>query len=350
MRRRVRGGEWRGPSALWYGVSVRSPQRRILAVDAGGSTTRCVVVGEDGAVQGFGRGGPANHILSGWETARESLRQATAAALGGAGAGIDVAVVGSAGVGPNGEGHEIVESLLAELVPGAAVVRATGDMVTAFWGALSVPVGVVVSAGTGSVCFGRNAAGATCQVGGWGHIMGDEGSAYDIAVQALRAVARAADGRAAPTALAAGLGAVLGGDQALHLAARVYGEPLNRDQIAALAVAVAAVARDGDATAQDILRRAGEELGWAAAAALRTLGLLEVPVAVSFAGAVFEAGDMVRQPFAATIAAANARARVERPLLPPVGGAVRLAMAELGLRVEAAQVERLRAELATCRL
>lgn len=323
-------------------------QRIVLAIDAGGSSTRCVVVSGDGTVLGAGRGGPANHILNGWDTACASVRTATGEALQTAGVladAVGAAVIGSAGVGPNGEGREPVEEFLATLVPRAAV-RTTGDMVTAFWGALREPVGVVVSAGTGSVCFGRNRRGATCQVGGWGPVMGDEGSAYDIATQALRAVARAADGRAPHTELITALAAALGGQTALEIAIRVYGDPLNREQIAALALPVATAARDGDVVAAAIVQHAGEELGLAAVAAMRQLDLLDAPVAVSFAGAVFDAGELVLAPFRATVRTAAPEARVTAPLLPVVGGAARLAIEALGTTADDAVIERLRASLA----
>lgn len=324
-------------------------QRRfIVAIDAGGSTTRCVVADSSGNILGAGRGGPANHILNGWDTASWSLRTAITEALEAAGTAADrvsVAVIGSAGIGPNGEGREVVESLLTKLVPQATLIRATGDMVAAFWGALREPVGVVVCAGTGSVCYGRNANGGTCQVGGWGPTMGDEGSAYDIATQALRAVARAADGREPPTALTARLATALGGHGPLDVALRVYSEPMNREQIAALAVHVAAAGRDGDETAIAILRRAGDELGLAVVTALRTLGLAAGSPTVSFAGSVFEAGELVYEPFSEVTLAAVPKAKLAPPLLSPVGGAVRLGLDAVGMKVDGRIFQRLRAGL-----
>ena len=326
-----------------------SQPRVILAVDAGGSTTRCMLASTDGSVLGFGTGGPGNHILSGWETTRASFRDATTHALRCAGAvatTVDVAVAGSAGVGPNGQGREVIEWLLTDLVPPATRVQATGDMVAGFWGALQVPVGVVVTAGTGSVAFGRNPRGNTCQVGGWGHIMGDEGSAYDIATQALRAMARAVDGRAAPTDLTPRLIAAIGGRSAVDAAVRLYTESGSREEIASLAVHVTAAAERGDAVAVAILRRAGEELALMAVTALHMLELQAEPVSVSFAGSVFEAGSWVYEPFAAAVHAAMPAARIEPPLLSPLGGAFRLAIAMLGTAEEDGVIERLRGELA----
>jgi glucosamine kinase len=305
------------------------PERILLAIDAGGTHTRCAIAASDGRLLGRGSGGPGNHILDGWQTARDSLASATAEAIASAGdPRLDAAVAGSAGVGPNGEGREVVEALLAELLPGAERRRATGDMVAALWGALRTPEGVVVSAGTGSVCLGRNAAGAMRQVGGWGHLMGDEGSAYDIAIRALRAVARAEDGRAPATALRAALLRRAEVGSPIELALQVYGAPHGRERLAGLALAVAEAAGEGDATAREILRHAAEELACAAATAMRALALEEG--VVSYAGAVFAAGAAILEPFAGYIRQAAPRARVEPPFLPALGGALRLALRDTG--------------------
>jgi N-acetylglucosamine kinase len=307
-----------------------------------------VVAATDGTVLGFGSGGPGNHILSGWDTARASYEDAIRGAArraGEAGRNVAVAVVGSAGVGAHGEGREVIESLMAELVPAAKRIVAIGDMVTALWGALAEPVGVVVSSGTGSVCYGRSAAGTGYQVGGWGHVMGDEGSAYDIAVQALRAVARAADGRAGPTALTERLMQKLGAGSPLELALRVYGDPLGREQIAALAVEVAHAARHADAAAQRILRSAGEQLGHAAVAALRALGLDRQEAAVSYSGSVFAAGKHVGEPFTATIRAAAPLAVIRPPILPPLGGVFRFGLRTLADGDDRAALLRMQGEL-----
>jgi N-acetylglucosamine kinase-like BadF-type ATPase len=323
---------------------VASNHRVILALDAGGTATRCILATTEGQLLGFGIGGPANHILRGWETARESVKAAIGAAVtaaGEAGGKVDIAIAGSAGVGPDGEGREVIEALLAELVPQAAIVRATGDMVAAFWGALSTPIGVVVSAGTGSVCFGRNVTGVTSQVGGWGPVMGDEGSAYDIAVQGLRAVAYATDGRGQPTLLTSSIAEALGGYSAIDIAVQLYGKPLEREEIAALAVQVFASAQQRDPAAIAILRRAGRSLGIAAAAALRNVGLLSTPTSVSYSGSVFEAGAFISEPFRETIHDAAPLAKVEPPILPPIGGAFRLGLQALGQFMDEAITYRL---------
>jgi N-acetylglucosamine kinase-like BadF-type ATPase len=316
----------------------------ILALDAGGSSTRSLMLRRDGTVLGSGRGGPGNHILSGWDTARASIAAAVAGACAVAevcAGDVAVTVASSAGVGANGEGAEVVEALLRELMP-AARVSAVGDMVAAFWGALNTDFGVVVAAGTGSVCYGRNRAGVSRQVGGWGQIMGDEGSAYDIAVRALRAGARATDGRGPQTALCERFSAALGVGDFIGVAIRVYGEPMPRDEIAKLATTVAETAAAGDAVARDILVKAGRELGLAAITALRALSLNSEPPPVAYTGAVFDAGAPLVDAFCTTISAACPAARIAPAEFPPIIGAFKLALRAAGAEFTPAIAARLR--------
>ena len=300
----------------------------VLAIDAGGSSTRALLLRDDGAVLGHGRGGPGNHILSGWEVAQQSLRDAISQACAEANvtaASIRHASAGSAGVGPDGAGREIVEALLTELAPHARV-SATGDMVAAFWGALRSDFGVVVAAGTGSVCYGRRSDGTSRQVGGWGHLMGDEGSAYDIAMRAWRAAARATDGRGPRTALCERIAATLGVTDMIGAALRLYGEPMARDAIARLATTVADTACSGDLVAQEILADAGRELGLAAVTALRVLDLAETASPVAYTGAVFDAGAPVVDAFREAVGTTAVRAQIVAAEFPPVIGAFKLAL------------------------
>jgi N-acetylglucosamine kinase-like BadF-type ATPase len=207
-------------------------------------------------------------------------------------------------------------------------------MVTAFWGALRTPIGVVVSAGLGSVCFGRNVTGETCEVGGWGPVMGDEGSAHDIGVQAVRAVARAADGRGEPTILTDSLMLAMQATSEVELAARLHTDSAEREKLARLASHVAAAAQRGDAVALQILRQAAKELAIGALTALRHLGLINSASSVSFSGSVFEAGRYIIDPFRRAIHDASPHSTVEAPLLPPIGGAFRLGLQTVGYTMD----------------
>ena len=114
--------------------------------------------------------------------------------------------------------------------------------------------GVAVVAGTGSMAFARGADGRTARAGGWGPLLGDEGSGYAIALAGLRAAARAADGRAAATPLTDRLLAAFGLTRPEELIGVVY-RGGDRAALAALAPVVLEAADAGDAVAAEIASR-----------------------------------------------------------------------------------------------
>ena len=152
----------------------------------------------------------------------------------------------------------------------------THDAHIALAGATGGEPGIIVIAGTGSIVFGRNAAGVTARAGGWGYIFGDEGGAFDLVRQALRAILRNEEGWGPPTALRE---ALLDGcwrahrvradaNQLLHL---FYTDEYPRDRVAGWAKLVDQAARAGDAVAGDILGSAAQALATLTAAVRRQL-------------------------------------------------------------------------------
>jgi N-acetylglucosamine kinase-like BadF-type ATPase len=147
-------------------------------------------------------------------------------------------------------------------------------------GALDNAIGVALIAGTGSIALGRDTHGATTRAGGWGHVMGDEGSGYDLGRRALQAAARAADGRGAPTLL---LDLLLQHWQ-LKKADAMIGEVYPDDdkgKIARLSTYVFQAARQNDAIAQAIIEQAAHELALAVLTVSDALDLpSELPLAL----------------------------------------------------------------------
>ena len=116
----------------------------ILAIDGGGTSTRCLAIDSDGVVRGSAEAGPSNHILSPWDTVRKSIETAIKGAMEqGALTAETVACIslGTAGIGAGGEGKEVIEDLAREIIP-IEKVTATGDMVIAFHGAIMEDCGV----------------------------------------------------------------------------------------------------------------------------------------------------------------------------------------------------------------
>ena len=206
----------------------------IISVDGGGTHTKAVAVTKKGEVVGVGNSGPANHILSPIDVVKASLKEAIGGAIEDAGAKLsDILIISgdTAGIGYLREGAEYVEGMIGEFFPGVDIYL-VGDMVAGFFGAIAKDWGVVVTAGTGSAIYGRNKNGEGLQAGGWGHIMGDEGSAYDIAVRGLKRAAMAFDGRGVPTSLTSEFPKHFGVGDMIQVAYTIYlGEGMTRDRI-----------------------------------------------------------------------------------------------------------------------
>jgi N-acetylglucosamine kinase-like BadF-type ATPase len=131
----------------------------------------------------------------------------------------------------------------------------------------------VLISGTGSICFAKNSNGASARCGGWGHMIGDEGSGYWIAAEAMRAVTRAHDLRSESTALTGLLFEKMGCATISDMTAKVYSSEFGKTQMASLAYLVDTADALGDPVAADILNRAAEHLFSLCYGAIRGAGL-----------------------------------------------------------------------------
>ena len=157
-----------------------------LGFDGGGTKTDCVLLNARGDVIGEGHGGSANPLRSGYDGAFSSLREAAAGAMA-AGkirpADITSVCAGLAGAGRRSVVRRMMVFLSQEFP--AALTQVATDYEVALESAVGSGPGVVLIAGTGSVAYGRNAAGDTARAGGYGPLLGDEGSAFEIGLSLI---------------------------------------------------------------------------------------------------------------------------------------------------------------------
>lgn len=250
-----------------------------LGVDGGGSKTLAVVVDARGGELGRGLAGGSNLRAVGREQALQQLRRAAIEAARTAGATLPLAAgwFGLAGVS-----SPVDAALVAPLRDLASAIRATNDAELVLAG-LEGRVGVALVAGTGSIALGRTREGRLIQVGGWGHLLGDEGSGYDIGRQGLQAAVRAADGRDEPTLLVDLVLQHFALASPRDLVGRIY-QAQEKATIAALAPLVLRAAREGNTAAQRIVSRAEAELCRLAVTAIDALGPEMPPVSLALGG------------------------------------------------------------------
>jgi N-acetylglucosamine kinase-like BadF-type ATPase len=324
---------------------MTSKMNIMLAIDGGGSRTRCLALDSSGRVVGSGESGASNHLLVSVEIVKASLAEAINAALAQTqNRCSDVICVsaGLAGVDYDCSGAIEMEELFRELGFAHAVIN--GDMVIAHAGALGGEPGVVALAGTGSAILGIDATGRRVKVGGWGPVYGDEGAAYRIAQSALTAAARAYDGRGPQTMLLPVITQALGLQDFKETVTRIYLEKMEPRAIATLSRDVYETAEAGDEVARDIFRQAGEDLAEGVAAAVKQLGLTGKHRLVSYQGSVLAACTLARERFCENLQERLPGISVQPPRATPVIGAYLLGGKELGWRLNDAVFNAIKAD------
>lgn len=298
----------------------------VLGVDGGGSKTvawlaRCTP-GIEVEVVGRGQAGPSNPMAVGETLALSNLAQAVAEACHEAGvdsSGLAAAVLGVAG----SDRPETRDPILHLARRFASQVRVVHDGQLVLAAGSDQGWGVALISGTGSFAFARDRSGRSVRVGGWGWLMGDEGSGYAIGRAALQAVAQAADGRAADTQLLPRLLDRFQCHQPLELIHAVRPIATDRAAIAALAEYVFQAAEHGDLVAQRIVEHAANDLAAMVQAAAVRLGLADQPFPLALGGGVLLGG--LAGPVLLRIAQLGLQAQPHHAVPEPVAGAVRLA-------------------------
>lgn len=309
---------------------------QIAGIDGGGTRTRVVAVDQAARLVGIARGGGGNFQALGLEGLEELLNGLWPAL--GVQLPLKALCLGLAGAGRPAEQQAIADLALAR--GWARAVRVVSDAQAALVGAHGNQTGLVVISGTGSMVLGRNAQGAQARAGGWGPLLGDEGSGYQLGMEGVRAALRARDGWGPATTLDQRLRLALGladWDQIVH---RVYSGELGRDGVAALGVEVMAAAREGDECALAIIAAAGEALGRQIGAVAGKL-IMGAELEVAGVGGVFAARQLLWPAMLRGAAEGGWQLRWRQPLLPPVLGAVLIAWEAAGLQPDAEVVQAL---------
>jgi N-acetylglucosamine kinase-like BadF-type ATPase len=303
----------------------------ILGVDGGGTKTVAWLAPLDDAantvVLGRGAAGPGNPRAVGFETAQANILVAIEAAFADARLArctVEAACFGLAGAGRGIEQQRI--SAWAQQQAVAGVVRVVGDAEPILAAAASDVRGVALICGTGSLAWGRNAAGQVARAGGWGYLLGDEGSGYQIARAALIAALQAFDGRGRPTVLLDRLLPALGVAAPEELVEIVYSPHTSRERVAGLASVVFDAAAE-DAVALTIIESAAGELAEMVAAVCRRLQLPDGEYALALAGSVILNRPRLREHLQTRLNAIGWSTGAIWLVPEPVRGAVALARA-----------------------
>jgi len=303
-----------------------------LGIDGGGTSTVAWLSDEFGAVLGRSKAGPSNAKAIGKDAARAALSEAIALAFRDAGSTpqpVAVACLGLAGFGRPEDKALLTTWAKEERWASRLVLVTDGDLVVAAGTPEGWGIGVI--AGTGSIALGRSADGRTARSGGWGHLIGDEGSGYAIALAGLRLVARRADGRdpvrGSQDPLTQRICASLGVETASEIIGVLHSPVFDRARIAGLAPVVSAAALEDPVITATILRPAGRALAEMALAVARSLEYESGPLPLALAGGLLLGTFPVAEALIAEIIRAGYDVVVDQ-VAEPVAGAIVLAKRE----------------------
>ncbi len=298
-----------------------------LGVDGGGTKTHIALMNDARKIVCEGISGPSNPLRVGVETAVVNILKAIDQACdeGGVSRGdIAAATLGLAGVRRADLKLRIRDSFILQLRIRKTVV-VTDAEIALFATTLGKP-GLVVIAGTGSVCLGKNEEGEIAISGGWGPLAGDEGGGVGIAQTALHLVAKASDGRGIPTLLSEKASEYFRASGPENLIVAIYSPQVDNSRIAGFARLVVETAQSGDAVAMGILQEAGYELGLAACAVIEKLGLSRKKIPIGCVGSIFNAGELLTKPMIETVHTVAPKAYLTEPAMPPAHAAALMAL------------------------
>jgi N-acetylglucosamine kinase len=303
--------------------------RYVVGVDGGASKTVALIGTESGKVLGRGESGPSNYHNVGAAAASRAIKKAVIEAQKQTGlreVRPETAVVALAAVD-----SEIDRAVALRFVRRTKIARTSfvvHDSVAALYAATRRKPGIVVISGTGCVAAGVNEAGEYARAGGWGYLIDDEGSAFDIGRKALTRAFRMLDGRARPTNLISILKRKFQVKMLEDALSLIYANGVSVEEVARLASLVSRAA-SRDKACKEILNNAGITLAELACAVARRLCMTDDSFKVATVGGSFKSGRHLLKPFTARIKSECPRARVIRLKVEPARGAFLLAASEL---------------------
>jgi N-acetylglucosamine kinase-like BadF-type ATPase len=301
--------------------------RHVVGIDVGGTKTVCLLAEEHGDVIAEARAGGANLQVAGDLHVERVLHAVLSRAIGREDCRPAAICIGIAGADRQSDA-ETVRAILRRIgVRADAVV--VNDALIALTAGVGDDEGVVVVAGTGSISYGRNRAGDAARAGGWGPLLGDEGSGFWIGRAVLDAVVRQHDGRGRNTLLTALALRELGLGRPSDLTHAVYGREFSSHAIAGLAGVLREATDARDPIAIEILRSAGVELAALAKPVTTRLGLEREAFPTILSGGIFQELPELVQDVSERIRQTAPLSDVRLLDREPALGAVHLARAAL---------------------
>jgi len=318
----------------------------VIGVDGGGTSTRVALATREGEILGIGTAGAGNYHDVGAEVVGANIAQALSEAWAMTcmpAQRADAAFLGLGSVASAEDRATILRVAEDLSLAENGMIGVDHDLRVALAGGLVGKPGIILIAGTGASCFGRADDGRTWRAGGWGPLLDDVGSSGWLGLQSMIATVRAYDGRGKPTILSSLVLQALEIEDIDQIMFRIDGQGLTRREMGKLATLVTESAAEGDLVAQEIIAAGTEELATLIATVSNTLDLSTsmqtVPVAVT--GGLTNAGAIFFDPLREAVQRFAPSCEIAEPKLPPVLGAVLVALQSLEIELSEELVENL---------
>ncbi|BAZ67515.1 MAG: ATPase [Pelatocladus maniniholoensis HA4357-MV3] len=311
----------------------------VLGIDGGGSKTICVLMNDQKEVIYRGEAGASNYQVIGVEAAITSIQTAIITALNKIeNVTVEAICLGLAGVGRPVD-IKIIKSIVDYLQNSGCIpivwslkssnIIIANDALIALVGGIGDDVGIVVAAGTGSIVLGQNQQGNIKRVGGWGYLLGDEGSAYKIAVAGMQAALKSYDGREMQTRIVEDLKQYLSLANIEDLIEVIYRRGWGVKEIAALAPIIDHAATAGDEIANQIIDGAVQELVKATSTVINAIFNSGDVLEIVTTGSVWQGECKMHERFSASVVKKFPATKVILPRYEPAYGAGLLALKSL---------------------
>jgi len=307
-------------------------QKYVLAVDGGGSKTKTIAANFDGQIIGEGLSGPTSLATTTIGAAsfnlKESVRQALENISPGHEGEIEIGslVMGLAGMDTPHE-YQQAKQIFEEVLDNFKINNffLVNDSQIALRSGTDQQDAVVIIAGTGSICYGRNSRGEEARTGGMDQLLTDQGSGYMIGRQVLRDAVKSFDGRRPKSILEDLVSAHFGISSIADLKEKVYNPDLTKTEVAALAIEGLQALEKGDELARAIFDHAKDSLVVMAQTVIKRLGIQQTPVDCVMTGRIMSI-PYIHDHFIAKMNEFHPQLNIIRPHQEPVFGALKMAL------------------------
>ncbi len=305
----------------------------VLAVDAGGTGCRAALCNGTGRIPAYAQGNSCNYHSIGSERAKENLLLLFTALAKKQPLHINCVVLGLAGLDTKKDEMaltSIVKQALADAKITADAIHLCNDAMLTLKGSIGRNNGVLIAAGTGSIACGITKEGLETRVGGWGHLIGDEGSGYSIGKAAITHVLKSYDGREKPSVLSMAILKELSCANEEDLVQWVYSSRFSVAQVAALTPSIVRLAEEGDEQAEIIVLCACQELKNMAFTVLKKLDLLTEETSLILTGGVLK-NLFIRRQLMKQLAATGPGLQALDLNCPPICAGLRYGLMRMGI-------------------